>query len=128
MAAIVLGLAGVGLGAAALVTMPAKTSGPPGPTGATGATGPAGPAGPVGATGHAGPAGSPGPRGPQGNVSATTVTYTTPPLATPPNAPLGTVLVATTECPAGKIMLSGRAGRSGPARPTARWSCARRTR
>ena len=49
--ALVVGLVGLGVGAYALATTPAKTSGPQGPAGPQGAQGPAGRAGPAGAAG-----------------------------------------------------------------------------
>jgi hypothetical protein len=100
--ALVFGLAGLGVGVYALVKMPAKTSGPTGAVGATGKQGVPGPAGP------AGPAGAAGPTGPAGTIAATSlVTATT--LSSAADAPVGTVLVAKTVCPTGKILLSGGA-------------------
>ena len=100
--ALVIGLAGLGVGVYALVKMPAKTSGPTGAVGATGKEGVPGPAGPTG------PAGAAGPPGPAGTIAATSlVTATT--LSSAADAPVGTVLVAKTVCPTGRILLSGGA-------------------
>jgi hypothetical protein len=97
--ALLIGLAGLGVGVYALVKMPAKTSGPTGAVGATGKQGAAGPAGPAGAA---------GPPGPAGTIAATSlVTATT--LSSAPDAPVGTVLVAKTVCPTGKVLVSGGA-------------------
>jgi hypothetical protein len=101
-AALVAGLAGVGLGVAALVNTPDK-----GPSGTAGPQGPAGPAGPAGPTGPAGPAGPPGSVGPTSVVSATAVT-------TAPDAPAGTTLQTNTSCPTGKVLLGGGAQVSAP--------------
>jgi hypothetical protein len=127
LAAIVVSLASMGVAIGAVISTPAS-----GPTGATGATGPIGAQGPVGATGSqgiagkqgiAGPAGIPGARGvqgvqgvpgkegavgPAGAVRATQVVSPTP-LVTVPNAPIGTMLEATTSCPVGKVLLGGGA-------------------
>ena len=106
-AALVVGLAGLGVGAYAVATTPAKTSGPQGPVGLTGATGPQGPQGVPGAKGAAGPA------GPAGALASTTVVSSTA-LKSAPNPAVGTVLVAKTACPTGKILLSGGAQVSAP--------------
>src|SRR5450755_3453450 len=88
--ALLIGLAGLGVGVYALVKMPAKTSGPTGAVGATGKQGAAGPPGPA------------------GTIAATSlVTATT--LSSAPDAPVGTVLVAKTVCPTGKVLVSGGA-------------------
>ena len=100
--ALVIGLAGLGVGAYALVKMPAKTSGPTGAVGATGKQGVPGPAGP------AGPAGAAGTPGPKGTIATTSVVAATT-LSSAADAPVGTVLVAKTVCPTGKILLSGGA-------------------
>lgn len=89
--ALVVGLVGIGLGIAALSNKPAT-----GPAGATGPQGPAGPAGPT------------GPQGPAGTISSATVVSATT-LTSAPNPAVGTVLVAKTSCPTGKILLSGGA-------------------
>ncbi len=104
-AALLAGLAGVGLGIAALLNKPAR-----GPVGPPGAAGPAGPAGPTGPAGAAGPA---GPAGPAGTVGATSVVSATA-VTTAPNAPAGTVLQTNTQCPTGKILLGGGAQVSAP--------------
>ncbi len=106
-AALVVGLAGLGVGAYALATMPAKTSGPQGPAGQTGAAGPQGPQGVAGAKGEAGPA------GPAGALAATSIVSSTA-LRSAPDPAVGSVLVAKTSCPAGKILLSGGAQVSAP--------------
>jgi len=106
-AALVVGLAGLGVGAYAVATMPAKTSGPQGPVGQTGAVGPQGQQGVPGAKGVAGPA------GPAGALAATSIVASTA-LKSAPDPGVGTVLVAKTTCPAGKILLSGGAQVSAP--------------
>ncbi len=102
--AFVIGAAGLGVGAYAVATTPTKTSGPQGPTGATGATGPRG------AKGNVGPA---GPAGPSGTVAAASMISSTA-LRSAPNPAVGTVLVAKTSCPAGKVLLSGGAQVTAP--------------
>ena len=101
-ATLVIGLAGLGTGAYAIATMPAKTSGPQGPVGVRGAMGPQGPQGVPGATGQSGPVGPAGTIATTSIVSSTALTSATDPAA-------GTVLVARTSCPAGKVLLSGGA-------------------
>ncbi len=98
---LVIGAAGLGVGAYAVATTPAKTSGPQGPTGATGAEGP------QGAKGDAGPA------GPAGTIAAATILSGTA-LKSAPNPAAGTVLVAKTSCPSGKILLNGGAQVTAP--------------
>jgi hypothetical protein len=102
--ALVVGLAGLGVGAYAVATTPAKTSGPQGPVGQTG---PVGPQGQQGVPGAAGPAGAPG------TLAATTVVNGAA-VESSPDPAVGTVLVAKTSCPAGKILLSGGARVSAP--------------
>jgi hypothetical protein len=97
--ALVLGLAGLGVGAYALATMPAKTSGPRGPAGPAGTPGPQGPPGPAGPQGAVGASGT---------IAGTTIVNGTV-LATVPNAPAGTTLSAQTSCPSGHLLLSGGA-------------------
>jgi Collagen triple helix repeat (20 copies) len=99
LAAVLLGLAGVGLGAYAVAKTPDRVLGPRGPQGPQGPQGNPGPQGLAGAQGKAGPAGSIG--------TVTVVTATT--LVSGPNAPAGTSLVARTQCPAGRILLGGGA-------------------
>jgi hypothetical protein len=109
-AALVVGLAGLGVGAYAVVTTPAKTSGPQGPVGQTGAVGPQGQhgvPGAKGATGAAGPAGAAG-------TLATATVVTGAAVQSAPDPAVGTVLVAKTSCPAGKVLLSGGARVSAP--------------
>jgi hypothetical protein len=101
---LVVGLAGLGVGAYAVATTPAKTSGPQGPVGKTGATGPQGQQGLPGAKGATGPAGA---------LAATSIVASTA-LKSAPDPGVGTVLVANTSCPAGKILLSGGAQVSAP--------------
>lgn len=101
-ASLVVGLSGLGVGIYALATMPAKTSGP---------RGPAGPVGPVGATGkqgQQGPAGATGLEGPAGTIASTTIVSALTQTSAP-NPPVGTVLVAKTSCPVGRILVSGTA-------------------
>ncbi len=100
--ALVIGLAGLGTGAYAVTTMPAKTSGPQGPAGVRGAMGPQGPQGVPGATGQSGPV------GPAGTIATTSILSSTA-LTSATNPAAGTVLVARTSCPAGKVLLSGGA-------------------
>ena len=88
-ATLVIGLAGLGTGAYAIATMPAKTSGPQGPVGVRGAMGPQGPQGVPGATGQSGPVGPAGTIATTSIVSSTALTSATDPAA-------GTVLVART--------------------------------
>jgi hypothetical protein len=101
---LVVGLAGLGVGAYAVATTPAKTSGPQGPVGKTGATGPQGQQGLPGEKGEPGPAGA---------LAATSIVASTA-LKSIPDPAVGTVLVAKTSCPAGKILLSGGAQVSAP--------------
>ena len=106
-AALVVGLAGLGVGAYAVTTTPAKTSGPRGPVGQTGAIGPQGLQGVPGAKGSTGAA------GPAGVLAAASIVAGTA-LRSVPDPAVGTVLVAKTTCPAGKILLSGGAQVSAP--------------
>lgn len=108
--ALIVGLAGLGVGAYALATMPAKTSGPQGPAGPAGATGAQGPQGQQGVPGAKGAA---GPTGPAGALAATSIVVSTA-LRSAPDPAVGTVLVAKTSCPAGKVLLSGGAQVSAP--------------
>ena len=110
MASLIVGLGGLGVGIFAVATMPAKTSGPRGPAGATGATGAQGPQGAAGPAGSAGPA---GPTGAPGTVASASVVWG-PTLTSAPNPPVGTVLVAQTACPAGKVLVSGSAQVTAP--------------
>ena len=106
-AALLVGGAGLGVGAYAVATTPAKTSGPQGRPGATGATGAQGPQGVKGDTGPAGPA------GPTGTVAATTILSATS-VKSAPDPAVGTVLVAKTSCPSGKVLLNGGAQVTAP--------------
>ena len=103
-AALLIGAAGLGVGTYAVVTMPAKTSGPQGPTGPVGATGAQGP---QGVKGDAGPAGA------AGTVVATSIVSSTS-VKSAPDPAVGTVLVAKTSCPAGKVLLNGGAQVTAP--------------
>ena len=105
-AALVIGLAGLGVGAYAVATTPAKTSGPQGPPakGSCRSTGPTGGARSQGVAVLAGPAGA---------LAATSIIASTA-LKSAPDPGVGTVLVAKTTCPAGKILLSGGAQVSAP--------------
>ncbi|MHB1584818.1 MAG: hypothetical protein ACYC0E_13820 [Acidimicrobiales bacterium] len=105
--ALLLGLAGTGVGIAALVRGPAKVVGPTGPAGARGATGPRGP------TGATGPRGATGPAGPAGTIKATTVVSPTTDVSGP-NPAVGAVVVADTSCPAKEILLGGGGRVSAP--------------
>jgi hypothetical protein len=102
--ALVIGVAGLGVGAYAVATTPAKTSGPQGPTGAIG---PQGPQGNKGVAGAAGPAGAPG------TIAATSIVSSTS-IKSAANPAVGTVLVAKTSCPAGKVLLNGGAQVTAP--------------
>jgi hypothetical protein len=99
--ALVLGLAGLGVGLYALATQPAKVSGPTGSQGQTGAQGPQG------------PQGVEGKQGPAGSVASTTIERGTTKVTDPDPAP-GAVLDAMTSCPTGTILLSGGAQVSAP--------------
>ena len=99
-----IGLAGLGTGAYAVVTMPAKTSGPQGPAGPRGALGP---------QGVPGAAGQSGPVGPAGTIATTSIVSSAA-LISAADPAVGTVLVARTSCPAGKVLLSGGAQVSAP--------------
>ena len=103
-AVLVIGLAGLGTGAYAVATMPAKTSGPQGPAGPRGALGP---------QGVPGAAGQSGPVGPAGTIATTSIVSSTA-LTSAADPAVGTVLVARTSCPAGKVLLSGGAQVSAP--------------
>ena len=93
--ALLLGLAGVGLGAYALAKQPAKVAGPTGQQGAQG------------------PRGVQGKPGAPGTVAASTVVQGST-QSTSPDPPAGTVLDAKTSCPQGKVLLSGGAQVSAP--------------
>lgn len=104
---LVIGAAGLGVGAYAVATTPAKTSGPQGPTGASGGAGPRGPQGIQGVAGPTGPAGAPG------TIAATSI-FSSTSIKSAPDPAVGTVLVAKTSCPAGKILLNGGAQVNAP--------------
>lgn len=97
--ALLLGLAGVGLGVYAVAN---PSRGPVGPRGFTGLQGRRGIAGLPGIPGKTGPAGPPGTVGAINVVAATTLT-------TSPGPPVGTELVASTQCPGDRILLGGGA-------------------
>lgn len=96
--ALAVGLAGLGVGAYALATMPAKTTGPRGPVGPRGAIG---------------PQGDPGPKGDVGTIADTSIVAASP-LTSSANPAVGTVLVARTSCPFGLVLMSGGADVSAP--------------
>lgn len=99
--ALLVGLAGLGVGAYGLATQPAKVSGPIGPQGKQG---------PQGSQGRQGPSGKPGPAG---TVASAKITRGTSKSSTPDPQP-GAVLEATTSCPTGQILLAGGAQVSAP--------------
>ena len=74
---------------------------------------PAGATGPQGQQGVPGVKGATGPTGPAGALATTSVVASTA-LKSAPDPAVGTVLVAKTSCPAGKILLSGGAQVSAP--------------
>ena len=122
--ALVVGLAGLGVGAYAVATTPAKTSGPQGPVGQTGTIGPQGQQGVPGAKGAAGAA---GPAGPAGTLAATSIVASAA-LKSAPDPAVGSVLVAKTTCPAGKMLLSGaRRCLLRASSLTETWNCAPRS-
>jgi hypothetical protein len=98
-AALVVGLAGLVVGAYAVATIPAKTSGPQGAVGPRGATGPQGPRGVAGQAGAVGP---------PGTIASSSIVQGAG-LKTTPNPPVGAVLTAKTSCPPGKVLLAGGA-------------------
>jgi hypothetical protein len=104
-AAIVLGLAGIGFGTWALVSSP--SAGPAGPQGAAGPEGPQGQTGKIGPAGPAGKAGAPGTIASSNRVAASAI-------VSAPDPPVGTVLEAQSSCPAGEVLLSGGAEVSAP--------------
>jgi hypothetical protein len=100
-AALLLGLAALGVAIWALVSAPTVgPTGPRGPAGAQGATGPQGPPGIQGAQGKTGPI------GPAGTIKAAQVINGTSVISAPNPTP-GTVLAATLTCPANTIVLNG---------------------
>lgn len=109
-ASAILGLAGIGVGVAALnASGPGSNGlvGPQGPTGTQGATGP------QGVPGAAGARGLTGLTGPAGTVSSGELISATA-IVSPPDPQVGSVLVAKTSCPVGKVLLSGGAQVSAP--------------
>jgi hypothetical protein len=110
LAALVVGLAGLGVGLYAVATTPAATSGPRGPAGPAGAKGDTGLQGVSGVTGAAGPT---GPAGPSGTMASTLIVGAAT-MTSAPNPPVGAVLVAQTSCPKGDILVSGTAQVSAP--------------
>ena len=107
---LLLALAGIGVGIAALVSGPSKVIGPRGPQGIAG---PAGAQGKAGATGAQGKTGATGVRGPAGSVKSTRVVSATA-VVSGPNPAVGAVLVARTSCPAGTVLLAGGGQVSAP--------------
>ena len=101
--AIVLGMAALGVGITALVTVPSAISGPRGPAGAPGQVGAQGPPGPAGPAGQKGDAGTPGPAG---TIAATKVVLGAH-ASSPPNPPIGTAVTGVASCPADYVLLSG---------------------
>jgi hypothetical protein len=97
-AALVFGLAGIGIGIYAVATRPAQVSGPTGPQGAQGPQGPQGPQ---------------GKQGQSGTLGTTNIVRGTSKTSTPDPQP-GTVLEATTSCPSGQILVGGGAQVSAP--------------
>ena len=97
--ALLVGLAGLGVGAWSLAAQPAQ-----GPAGPQGAVGPQGAPGPRGATGQPGPAGT---ILAAKRIAASVMTSVADP-------PVGTVLVARTSCPKGEVLLSGGAEVAAP--------------
>jgi hypothetical protein len=93
--ALLLALAGIGVGAFALARQPTKVSGPTGPQGVPGARGPQ------------------GRRGAIGTLASSSIVRGTPQVSAP-NPDPGTVVVATTSCPSGSVLLSGGAQVSAP--------------
>jgi hypothetical protein len=91
-AALLCGLAGIGIGLYALATRPAQVSGPTGPQG---------------------PQGLQGKQGPSGTIAGTTITRGATKTTAPDPQP-GTVLDATTSCPTGQILPGGGAQVSAP--------------
>ncbi len=111
-----LSLAAIGMAASAELSVPTAVNGqngatgPVGPQGIQGLTGATGPAGKTGATGPAGKT------GPAGTIKASAA-LSAKPLVSAPDPPVGTVLVATTSCFPGEVLLSGggQATAPGPA-------------
>jgi len=104
------GLAGLGVGIYSVATTPAKTSGPQGPAGPPGL--PAQKAN-KDCREHLAPKVTLVRSGRQAPSAATSISSGTV-LTSPPDPPVGTVLVAKTTCPNGKILLSGGAQVSAP--------------
>lgn len=96
--ALLLALAGIGVGVYALATRPAPVSGPAGQQGAQGLNGLQGPR---------------GKQGPSGTIGSTSITRGTSKVSAP-NPDPGTVLEATTSCQTGQILLGGGAQVSAP--------------
>jgi hypothetical protein len=112
-AALVVGVAGLGVGIYAVATMPGKTSGPRGPAGPAGERGEQGPQGAPGVDGPAGVAGPEGPAGAAGTLASTSVVAGST-VTSPPNPAVGTVLAAKTSCPVGSLLLTGSAQVTAP--------------
>ncbi len=109
--ALLVGLAGLGVGAWSLAAQPAQ--GPAGPQGAVGPQGPAGPQGAVGPQGAPGPRGATGQPGPAGTILAAKRIAASV-MTSVADPPVGTVLVARTSCPKGEVLLSGGAEVAAP--------------
>lgn len=106
--ALLAALSALGVSLWALESVPAA-----GPAGPRGATGPQGLGGPQGIPGVQGKTGASGPTGPAGTIKSTQVIAASR-LTSAPNPGVGTVLVATTSCPNGSILLGGGAQLSAP--------------
>lgn len=98
-----LSLAAIGMAASAEMSVPTAVNGK---TGATGPAGPQGIQGAVGLAGAAGPIGKTGPAGPAGTIKAS-APLSAKPLVSAPDPPVGTVLVGTTSCFPGEVLLTG---------------------
>jgi hypothetical protein len=105
----VISLVSVGVAAWAKQSVPSAVVGPQGATGQVGPQGiqgPTGAAGPIGKTGAVGKTGTTGKQGPAGTIKAS-APLSAKPLVSAPNPAVGTVLVATTSCFSGEVLLSG---------------------
>jgi hypothetical protein len=109
-ASAILGLAGIGVGVAALNASGPGSNGLVGPQGSTGAQGATGS---QGVPGTAGARGLTGLTGPTGTISSGQLISATA-IVSQPDPPVGSVLVAKTSCPVGKVLLSGGAQVSAP--------------
>jgi hypothetical protein len=101
-----LALGGAAAGVYALINVPEAVVGPAGPPGPQGAQGVQGPVGAQGPAGPLGPKGAQGVEGPAGTVTAATM-ISGAPLSSAADPSVGTTLVSTVSCPAGKLLLGG---------------------